>query len=415
MKKQILFFGALFVWGTGFSQNVFPTAVNTAVGLGTTSPTTSFNTKLHIVNPLGSSGIRLSGLDGYIPTSFGNQRYLSINANGDLVAFNLQTLYTADGTLAGSSSNRIVTMNSNNMIFRPSTLGTDFFINGTTGNVGIGNSVPTARLDVKGVGKLSQGVMGTEMANNQVFGSFLDRNDKCVVLSAGKTIGSGPGYVNTRMFNFYDFPTSNYDAKETVFFGIEDRGNNGRYRFIAQRLGDTQMSMLNKSQQEIMKVYEDGSDNVYMHFPKTNSRVVIGDLGTYLPQYKFVVRGSSKLEGDVITDANIGIGTTTFIDGGDSYKLAVNGNIRAKRVKVYTSWADFVFEKDYALPTLIEVEQHIKENGHLKDIPSAKEVEQNGIELGEMNKKLLQKVEELTLYIIEMNKELQDVKSQLKK
>ncbi|HRB72612.1 MAG TPA: hypothetical protein PK776_12270, partial [Flavobacterium sp.] len=81
----------------------------------------------------------------------------------------------------------------------------------------------------------------------------------------------------------------------------------------------------------------------------------------------------------------------------------------------YTTWADYVFESDYNLPTLQQVEKHIKEKGHLKDIPSAKEVEENGIELGEMNKLLLQKVEELTLYIIEMNKELQAVKSQLKK
>jgi hypothetical protein len=67
------------------------------------------------------------------------------------------------------------------------------------------------------------------------------------------------------------------------------------------------------------------------------------------------------------------------------------------------------------LPTLEEVEQHIKDNGHLKDIPSAKEVEQNGIEVGEMNKLLLQKVEELTLYMIEMNKEINSLKAELKK
>ncbi len=72
-----------------------------------------------------------------------------------------------------------------------------------------------------------------------------------------------------------------------------------------------------------------------------------------------------------------------------------------------------MFEKDYQLPTLAEVEKHIKDKGHLKDIPSAKDVEENGIELGEMNKRLLQKVEELTLYIIDMNKEVQLLKEQL--
>jgi hypothetical protein len=111
----------------------------------------------------------------------------------------------------------------------------------------------------------------------------------------------------------------------------------------------------------------------------------------------------------------LGIGTSNFVDGADIYRLAVKGAIRADRVKVYTTWADFVFEKDYNLSTLEEVEKHIQENGHLKDIPSAKEVEENGIELGEMNKKLLQKIEELTLYILKINKELQEVKSELKK
>ena len=69
-------------------------------------------------------------------------------------------------------------------------------------------------------------------------------------------------------------------------------------------------------------------------------------------------------------------------------------------------WSDFVFFKDYKLPTLKEVENHIKEKGHLKDIPSAKEVEKNGFFLGEMDAKLLQKIEELTLYTIEQEKKI---------
>jgi hypothetical protein len=68
---------------------------------------------------------------------------------------------------------------------------------------------------------------------------------------------------------------------------------------------------------------------------------------------------------------------------------------------------------DYKLPTLKEVEMYIKENGHLKDIPSAKDVEKNGIELGEMNKLLLQKIEELTLYTIGLRKELDAIKIKL--
>jgi len=110
-------------------------------------------------------------------------------------------------------------------------------------------------------------------------------------------------------------------------------------------------------------------------------------------------------------DGNIGIGTLSP----GSWKLAVNGNIRAKEIKVETGWSDFVFYKEYKLPTLIDVEKYIKENGHLKDIPSAKEVEENGIFLGEMDSKLLQKIEELTLYTIAQEKKLKSQEEENKK
>ncbi|MHC0446341.1 hypothetical protein ACWA1F_13105 [Flavobacterium sp. 3-218] len=101
---------------------------------------------------------------------------------------------------------------------------------------------------------------------------------------------------------------------------------------------------------------------------------------------------------------NVGIGTTTT----GSHKLAVEGSIGAREIKVTaSSWSDFVFKKEYNLPTLEEVEKHITEKGHLENIPSEEEVLKNGINLGEMNSKLLQKIEELTLYIIEMKKENQ--------
>ena len=99
-------------------------------------------------------------------------------------------------------------------------------------------------------------------------------------------------------------------------------------------------------------------------------------------------------------NGDIGIGTPT-----PNAKLAVNGNIRAKEIKVENNnWPDYVFIKDYQLPTLQETEKHIKEKGHLPGIPSAAEVKTNGIDLGEMNAKLLQKIEELTLHLIEQNK-----------
>ncbi|KDN54709.1 autotransporter outer membrane beta-barrel domain-containing protein [Flavobacterium seoulense] len=107
---------------------------------------------------------------------------------------------------------------------------------------------------------------------------------------------------------------------------------------------------------------------------------------------------------------NVGIGTTT-----PDSKLAVNGTIHSKEVKVdMTGWSDFVFKKEYNLPTLEEVEKHIAEKGHLENIPSEEEVLRYGINLGEMNAKLLQKIEELTLYVIEMKKEITTLKENKK-
>ncbi|MCV9928169.1 hypothetical protein OIU83_10920 [Flavobacterium sp. LS1R49] len=111
-------------------------------------------------------------------------------------------------------------------------------------------------------------------------------------------------------------------------------------------------------------------------------------------------------------NGNVGIGTTK-----PNNKLDVNGTIHSKEVKVDLegwSWPDFVFKKEYNLPTLEEVERHINEKGHLENIPSEDEVLKNGINLGEMNAKLLQKIEELTLYSIQQSKEIQTLKDENK-
>lgn len=110
-----------------------------------------------------------------------------------------------------------------------------------------------------------------------------------------------------------------------------------------------------------------------------------------------------------ISNGNVGIGT----DKPDS-KLAVNGNIRAQEIKVdNNNWPDYVFKQNYHLTELAQVEQHILKNGHLSGIPSASEVHSNGVDLGEMNAKLLKKIEELTLYLIEQNKKIIQLESDM--
>ncbi len=92
----------------------------------------------------------------------------------------------------------------------------------------------------------------------------------------------------------------------------------------------------------------------------------------------------------------------------------VGGVIKTQEVVVtMDGWADFVFDQDYKLPSLQEVEAHISKNGHLPGIPTEAEVKENGISVGEMNAKLLQKIEELTLYIIEQQKEIEALKDKV--
>lgn len=108
------------------------------------------------------------------------------------------------------------------------------------------------------------------------------------------------------------------------------------------------------------------------------------------------------------TDGNVGIGTSS-----PNQKLTVKGTIYGEEIKVDLSvpGPDYVFEDDYKLPSLAETEDYIKENKHLPEVPSAKEMEENGIKLGEMNMLLLKKVEELTLYVIELERKVKQLEA----
>jgi hypothetical protein len=116
--------------------------------------------------------------------------------------------------------------------------------------------------------------------------------------------------------------------------------------------------------------------------------------------------------GDLYVEDNMGIGTTNT----QGYKLAVKGGIYCEEVKVVGNvpQADYVFEDDYELKPLKEVEIFIEENNHLPDIPSAKEFSENGYKVGEMDEMLLRKVEELTLYILEQEKRIKALEAEIK-
>ncbi|AZI24043.1 hypothetical protein EA772_01295 [Pedobacter sp. G11] len=131
-------------------------------------------------------------------------------------------------------------------------------------------------------------------------------------------------------------------------------------------------------------------------------------LGTRRMQNKLNT-GNNWYYGDDLTidgDGNVGIGILSPTE-----KLAVNGNVRAKEIKVeVNNWPDYVFSKDYQLPSLDSIKVFINKNGRLPELPSAVSVESAGLNLGEINRGLVKKVEEMTLYLLEKQEQLNDEK-----
>ncbi len=111
-------------------------------------------------------------------------------------------------------------------------------------------------------------------------------------------------------------------------------------------------------------------------------------------------------------------GTAVFdndVSIGDGFYCDDEGNLKVRKLEVTTlNWPDYVFIEGHSVMSLPETEQYIKRHGHLPDIPSAAEAEQNGVDLGEMNRLLLQKVEELTLYAIDLQKQIDELKTKIK-
>ncbi|MHA4810991.1 hypothetical protein ACX0G9_22980 [Flavitalea flava] len=113
----------------------------------------------------------------------------------------------------------------------------------------------------------------------------------------------------------------------------------------------------------------------------------------------------------ILDNGNVGIGISN-----PQTMLAVNGTVSAKKIKVTQSgWPDYVFDKKYKLPSLKELERFINKNKHLPGIASEEEVKRDGLDIGDTQNILLKKIEELTLYVIQQNKELAQVKEKNRK
>ncbi|WP_447768510.1 hypothetical protein [Sphingobacterium faecium] len=134
------------------------------------------------------------------------------------------------------------------------------------------------------------------------------------------------------------------------------------------------------------------------------------DNGVSKINYAYVGRDYNDTFMTFLPNGYVGVGTVA-----PKEMLSVNGNIRAKQIKVETTnWPDYVFGENYQLPSLEETEKFIQTNGHLPEVPKASEIEQNGVDLGELNKILLKKMEEMTLYMIDKDKRIQALEETVK-
>ncbi len=241
-----------------------------------------------------------------------------------------------------------------------------------TGNVGIGTNNPLYPLHIG------------------------QKNDNSILSMFGKSafydaVDAKPGGVNTprKALSLFGGGTTGYSYNQQWFFKIGTQGN----------LGGAGQN-INTNQLIISTACEDLGYGI-----ENNVMALLGNgnlgIGTIIPEAKLHVVGNSYLNG------NVSIGNITNFPTG--YQLAVAGNIIAEKVRVKlqsAGWPDYVFHPTYKLTALKDIEQFIKANNHLPEVPSAEEIEKNGLDLGDGQTVLLKKIEELTLHMIEMDKRL---------
>lgn len=221
---------------------------------------------------------------------------------------------------------------------------------------------------------------------------------------------------NAALF-FYNNGNASLGTSTTIanFFTIKGTTNNNSYSglVIQSNWGNT---LLDKEAGRIVfQAKDNDTGSAQETFATINAKTTnwtdFSNIGGYL-SFSTRINGTLAERMRITKNGNVGIGTLST----GTHKLAVEGSIGARLVKVEaTSWPDYVFEKEYILSSLEDLERFILLNKHLPEIPSAKEVVEEGIDLGAMNSKLLQKIEELTLYLIEQNKQLKAQLSRVSK
>ncbi|WP_158655170.1 hypothetical protein [Flavivirga eckloniae] len=278
------------------------------------------------------------------------------------------------------------------------------------GSVGIGVTSPLGKLHVNGETYIQRGVVNFITANTDIGGSTgikanpngwsrLDPNGSRFIMTVKNSdVASRRNILDIENTEDSWRHLMELRADGSAFFmGKMGIGTANPASQFEVSTSDNKRVRLNYNNESAITFWPNNGNSVF-HLSHGHDNKLHFSHGSIVGAGKIMTIGNT---------GSVGIGTTDT----KGFKLGVQGKIAAEEVKVatYANWADFVFDSTYKLPTLKEVEQHIKEKGHLKDIPSAKEVKEDGFFLGEMDSKLLQKIEELTLYTIEQEKKIQEL------
>jgi hypothetical protein len=296
----------------------------------------------------------------------------------------------------------------------------------TTGNVGIGTLSPAYALDVNTSSVVIRAndpltivnrnsiFQGQTYTNTAQFGSIAN--------NANAPFNSIDGtYIMNRISSYGLYFTVNNGGTEAKAMSILSTGNIG----IGTVSPSAKLHVVGNEAIRVQGVGASGPGTIgtitFYDSDNTTRHGYIGDAASGNPDLYFSADAGGGLNfGTNGTNARMYINSSGYVGintlDTKGYQFAVNGSAIATSmtVKLNASWPDYVFKKDYQLPTLQELKIYIDQNQHLPDMPSAQEVVENGLNLGEMNKLLVKKVEELTLYLIELKKENTEFKDKLK-
>jgi Repeat of unknown function (DUF5907) len=218
--------------------------------------------------------------------------------------------------------------------------------------------------------------------------------------------------VSAGNYVFIPAPVDNFEiinAANTKIFGVDTAG---RVKFSAalmpNNIAGTAGQVLTSAGAGAAPTWSlptAASVNAWGLAGNTGANPATNFIGTTDAQ-RLVFKTNNTEQATISSNGNVGIGTTTVSD--TTYRLFVEKGIRTRKIKVdIASWPDYVFKPNYKLPSLNELEKYLQNNQHLPDMPSAKDVEKDGIDLGSNQAILLKKVEELTLYMIDLNKKIE--------